>query len=57
MNLMMLLEMAASSFPERVAIQNGDDRLTFAELFAAGERALGQARALAAWRRSGRATA
>ena len=35
MNLMMLLEMATSSFPERVAVQNGEDRLTFAELFAA----------------------
>jgi acyl-CoA synthetase (AMP-forming)/AMP-acid ligase II len=35
MNLMMLLEMAASSFPERVAVQNGEDRLTFAELFSA----------------------
>jgi acyl-CoA synthetase (AMP-forming)/AMP-acid ligase II len=35
MNLMMLLEMAASTFPERVAVQHGEDRLTFAELFAA----------------------
>jgi len=35
MNLMMLLEMAASSFPERIAVQNGEDRLTFAELFSA----------------------
>jgi acyl-CoA synthetase (AMP-forming)/AMP-acid ligase II len=35
MNLMMLLEMAASSFPDRVAVQNGEDRLTFGELFAA----------------------
>ena len=35
MNLMMLLEMAASSFPERVAVQNGEDRLTFAELISA----------------------
>ncbi len=32
---MMLLEMAASTFPERVAVQNGDDRLTFGELFEA----------------------
>ena len=32
---MMLLEMAASSFPERVAVTSGDDRLTFGELFAA----------------------
>ena len=35
MNLMMLLEMAADGFGERVAIQNGADRLTYAELFAA----------------------
>ncbi|MCH7869352.1 MAG: acyl--CoA ligase [Myxococcales bacterium] len=43
MNLMMLLEMASSSFGERVAITNGDDQLTYAELFqaagAAGARA------------------
>ena len=31
----MLLEMAASGFAERVAVQNGADRLTYAELFAA----------------------
>src|SRR3990172_9530400 len=31
----MLLEMAASGFAERVAVQNGRDRLTYAELFAA----------------------
>lgn len=35
MNLMMLLEMAASGFPDRVAVQNGAQRLTYAELFAA----------------------
>ena len=35
MNLMMLLEMAADGFGERVAIQNGADRLTYAQLFAA----------------------
>jgi acyl-CoA synthetase (AMP-forming)/AMP-acid ligase II len=35
MNLMMLLEMAASSFPDRIAFQNGEDRLSFADLFAA----------------------
>jgi acyl-CoA synthetase (AMP-forming)/AMP-acid ligase II len=35
MNLMMLLEMASSSFGERVAITNGDDQLTYAELFQA----------------------
>ena len=33
MNLMMLLEMAASGFGDRVAIQNGKDALTYAELF------------------------
>ncbi len=31
----MLLEMAASGFGERVAVQNGSDRLSYAELFAA----------------------
>jgi acyl-CoA synthetase (AMP-forming)/AMP-acid ligase II len=31
----MLLEMAACGFAERVAVQNGRDRLTYAELFAA----------------------
>jgi acyl-CoA synthetase (AMP-forming)/AMP-acid ligase II len=31
----MLLEMAAAGFGERVAVQNGPDRLTYAELFAA----------------------
>jgi acyl-CoA synthetase (AMP-forming)/AMP-acid ligase II len=35
LNLMMLLEMAAQGFGERVAVQNGSDRLTYAELFAA----------------------
>src|SRR5689334_2092115 len=35
MNLMMLLEMAADGFGERVAIQNGTERVTYAELFAA----------------------
>jgi len=35
MNLMMLLEMAASGYDDRVAVQNGDDRLTYAELFEA----------------------
>jgi len=43
MNLMMLLEMASSSMGERVAITNGDDQLTYKELFdaagAAGARA------------------
>jgi acyl-CoA synthetase (AMP-forming)/AMP-acid ligase II len=35
MNVMMLLEMAAEGFGERVAIQNGAHALTYAELFAA----------------------
>ncbi|MFI5216505.1 MAG: class I adenylate-forming enzyme family protein, partial [Candidatus Limnocylindria bacterium] len=35
MNPLMLLEMAAAGFGERVAVQNGPDRLTYAELFAA----------------------
>ncbi len=35
MNLMMLLEMAASGFGNRVAVQNGADRLTYDELFRA----------------------
>jgi acyl-CoA synthetase (AMP-forming)/AMP-acid ligase II len=33
-NLMMLLEMASQGFPERVAVQNGGERLSYAELFA-----------------------
>ncbi len=33
MNLMMLLEMAASGFPERVAITNGATNLTYQQLF------------------------
>lgn len=33
MNLMMLLEMAAGAYGERVAFQNGDDRLTYQQLF------------------------
>ena len=35
MNVMMLLEMAASSFGDRVAVQNEDASLTYAELFEA----------------------
>ena len=35
MNLMMLLEMAAQGFGDRVAVQNGDDTLTYSELFRA----------------------
>ena len=33
MNLMMLLEMAASAHGERVAVCCGEERLTYAELF------------------------
>ena len=33
MNLMMLLEMAASGLGDRVAFTNGDDSLTYAALF------------------------
>lgn len=35
MNLMMLLEMAASGFGDRVAVTNGEDSLTYTELYAA----------------------
>ena len=35
MNLAMLLEMASQGFADRVAVQNGDRRLTYAELFSA----------------------
>jgi acyl-CoA synthetase (AMP-forming)/AMP-acid ligase II len=35
MNVMMLLEMATDGFGDRVAIQNGAERFTYAELFAA----------------------
>jgi long-chain acyl-CoA synthetase len=39
MNLMMLLEMAASGYPERVAVEDGTNTLTYAELFDAAGRA------------------
>src|SRR5262245_19508440 len=39
MNLMMLLEMAASGFPERIAVQDGAVSLTYGELFGAAGRA------------------
>jgi acyl-CoA synthetase (AMP-forming)/AMP-acid ligase II len=39
MNLMMLLEMAASGHPERVAVQDETNALTYAELFEAAGRA------------------
>ena len=45
MNLMMLLEMAASGLGDRVAIQNGDERLSYAELFAAAGAAGAELRA------------
>lgn len=35
MNLMMLLEMAASGFGDRVAVTNGEDSLTYTELYEA----------------------
>jgi len=35
MNLMMLLEMATSGFGDRVAVRNGSEELTYAELFQA----------------------
>ena len=44
MNLMMLLEMAASGFGDRVAVTNGAVSLTYQQLFdAAGSAALGRA--------------
>jgi non-ribosomal peptide synthetase component F len=45
MNIMMLLEMAASGFPERKAVRNGDAELTYGELFEASRRAAAYARA------------
>src|SRR5262245_26199842 len=45
MNLMMLLEMAASGLGDRVAIQNADERLSYAELFAAAGAAGAELRA------------
>jgi acyl-CoA synthetase (AMP-forming)/AMP-acid ligase II len=33
MNLMMLLEMAAGAYGDRIAFQNGDDQLTYQQLF------------------------
>ena len=35
MNLMMLLEMAAGGYEDRVAIQHGSSQITYTELFAA----------------------
>ncbi len=45
MNLMMLLEMAKDAFGDRVAFVNGDDRLSYAELFQAAGAAAAQVRA------------
>ncbi len=42
MNLMMLLEMAASALGERTAITNGSDSLTYTELFDAAGTAAGE---------------
>ncbi len=39
MNLTMLLEMTASAFGDRVGVQNGSDRLSYADLFDAAGRA------------------
>ena len=38
MNLMMLLEMAAGAYGDRTAFQNGDDSLTYQQLFDAAGR-------------------
>jgi acyl-CoA synthetase (AMP-forming)/AMP-acid ligase II len=50
MNLMMLLEMAASGFPDRVALTCGEQSLTYAELFAAAGAAAAELRASGATR-------
>lgn len=42
MNLMMLLDMAASAFGDRVAVTNGDDALTYAGLYEAAGVAAGE---------------
>jgi acyl-CoA synthetase (AMP-forming)/AMP-acid ligase II len=44
MNLMMLLEMAAEGFGDRVAIQNGDQRLSYKDLFSSAGGAAAQLR-------------
>jgi acyl-CoA synthetase (AMP-forming)/AMP-acid ligase II len=48
MNLMMLLEMASSQMPDRVAVACGDDRLTYGELLAAASAAGASARSAGA---------
>jgi long-chain acyl-CoA synthetase len=45
MNLMMLLEMTASGFPDRVVLTHGADRFSASELFAAAGRAAAEIRA------------
>ena len=45
MNLMMLLEMASQGHGERVAVQNGSERLTYNELFAAARAAATEVKA------------
>ena len=50
MNLMMLLEMTASGFPEREVLTHGADRLTAAELFRAAGAAAAEIRASGAKR-------
>jgi long-chain acyl-CoA synthetase len=45
MNLMMLLELASDAMGDRVAFQNGEDRLSFSELYHAAGVAAGQAKA------------
>lgn len=45
MNLMMLLEMAKDAMGDRVAFVNGDDRLTFADLYQAAGVAAAEAKA------------
>jgi len=42
MNLMMLLEMASDAFGDRTALVNGDDRLSYSELFQAAGVAAGE---------------
>jgi acyl-CoA synthetase (AMP-forming)/AMP-acid ligase II len=50
MNLMMLLEMAASGLGDRVAVKSGDDTLTFSELFDAAGAAAAEVSAAGAER-------
>ena len=45
MNLMMLLEMTASGFPDRIVLTHGADRFSASELYAAAGRAAAQIRA------------